>query len=75
MNIGMGVDHSVIDYYRYISKIIGYEGKMVFDNNKPEGIKQKLVCIKRQQEFGWMPETDIVKGLNITYEFFKKHYA
>ena len=75
MNIGMGVDHSVIDYYKYISKIIGYQGKMVYDNNKPEGIKQKLVCIKRQQEVGWMPETDIVKGLNITYEFFKKHYA
>ena len=75
MNVGMGVDHSIIDYYRYISNIIGYQGKMVYDINKPEGMKQKLVCIERQQELGWMPKTNIVKGLKITYKFFKKHYS
>jgi len=43
MNIGLGEDYSILEYYKIIAKAVGFEGEFTFDTTKPTGMKQKLV--------------------------------
>lgn len=70
MNLGVGCDHSVNDYYRIAAEVIGWNGCFVHDTSKPAGMKQKLVSIERQTAWGWSPATSLEDGIRATY----RHY-
>ncbi len=75
MNIGLGYDYSVNDYYAEAADVIGWSGEFVHDLTKPTGMKQKLVSVDRQTEFGWAPKTSLADGIARTYAYFKEHHA
>lgn len=70
MNVGLGFDYSVNEYYEAASKVIGYQGKFVHDLTKPVGMKQKLVCTTRATEWGWKASHTLQQGLEKTYQHF-----
>ena len=70
MNMGVGADHSINDYYETAARVIGWEGRFVHDLSKPTGMKQKLVAVERQAAFGWMPATSLESGIAQTYAHF-----
>ena len=41
MNVGIGTDFTIKEYYETISEIIGYKGEFVYDLSKPEGMNRK----------------------------------
>ena len=43
MNVGLGYDYDINNYYSSIAKVIGYEGKFINNLDKPIGMKRKLV--------------------------------
>ena len=73
-NIGQGFDHSVLDYYKEISRVVGYKGNFTFDKTKPEGMKRKLCSIEKQKKLGWSPKYTLSEGLKKTYEFYLENY-
>ena len=42
MNIGLGYDYSILEYYQAAAEVVGYEGTFVHNLTKPEGMAQKL---------------------------------
>lgn len=70
INIGLGHDHSINEYYAAAAQVIGWQGDFVHDTTKPVGMKQKLVDISRQRGWGWMPSTSLQSGINKTYQFY-----
>lgn len=72
MNVGLGLDYSVNEYYEEIARVIGYKGKFVHDVTKPTGMKQKLVDVRVQRELGWMPRTTLFQGIEKTYEYMQE---
>jgi GDP-L-fucose synthase len=70
MNVGLGYDYTITEYYQTIAEVIGFKGKFVHDLSKPVGMKQKLVDISRQKEFGWEAKTSLKKGIELTYKYF-----
>lgn len=72
MNIGLGTDYTINDYYRIIADTIGWEGQFIHDLNRPVGMKQKLLDVSRQQQWGWSPATTLEEGIKATYEFYLK---
>lgn len=70
MNIGLGYDYTINDYYQIAAKVIGWNGKFVHDTTKPVGMKQKLVDITRQSKWGWQPSTPLASGINKAYDFY-----
>jgi len=74
MNIGLGFDYSINDYYETIKNILGYKGNFVYDLSKPSGMKQKLLDITRQTEWGWKPQINLQDGIYKTYQFYLEHY-
>ena len=75
MNIGPGVDHTINDYYCLAAEIIGWEGHFIHDPDRPVGMRQKLLSIRRQQDWGWMPATPLDRGIAATYEHYLEHHA
>lgn len=70
MNIGLGYDYSINDYYRIAADVIGWNGKFIYDTTKPVGMKQKLVDITRQSKWGWKPSTSLTSGIHKAYNFY-----
>lgn len=74
INVGLGVDYSINDYYYAIADVVGYKGSFEHDLNRPEGMMQKLVCTKKQKSMGWEPNISLEEGLEKTYEFYLSKY-
>ena len=70
MNIGLGHDHSINDYYEIAAQVIGWQGQFMHDTTKPVGMKQKLVDITRQRNWGWMPATSLQSGIQNAYQYY-----
>ena len=73
MNVGLGHDHSINEYYKIASEVIGYRGRFVHDLSKPVGMKQKVVETEKLSRWGWQPRVSLQDGLASTYKFYCQH--
>ena len=73
MNVGLGYDYTVNEYYEAIADVIGFKGRFVHDLSKPEGMKQKLTEVSRQKIFGWAPKVGLREGIRRTVDFYRKN--
>jgi GDP-L-fucose synthase len=71
MNVGLGDDLSINEYYKNVAEVIGYNGGFIHDLDKPIGMARKLVDSTLLSSFGWKPKTSLEKGIEFTYEYFK----
>ena len=74
MNVGVGKDYSVLDYYNIIAKSFRWEGIFDFDMTKPVGQKQKLVSVKRLNDFGWKSKISMQNAINETIKYYLESY-
>ena len=72
MNIGLGHDYSINEYYEAVAKVVGWKGEFVHDLSKPVGMKQKLVSVDRQKNWGWSASTSLEEGISEAYEYYLK---
>ncbi len=70
INVGLGYDYSIDEYYAAVAQVVGYNGLFTHDLQKPEGMVQKLVDITKLKSFGWKAKTKLERGLTITYNYF-----
>ncbi len=70
INLGMGSDRTVLDYYETVAEVIGWRGRFTFDLTRPVGMQQKLVDTRRQEALGWSPSTSLKDGIAMTYEYY-----
>jgi GDP-L-fucose synthase len=70
LNVGLGYDHTVDEYYEAVAKIVGYAGSFSHDITKPEGMERKLVDISTLEAFGWKARTSLEEGIGMTYKYF-----
>ena len=75
MNIGLGTDYSVLDYYEAIAKAVGWTGLYTFNLDRPVGMKRKLVDVSHQLRLGFPPVSSLEQGLAETYNFFLESSA
>ncbi len=72
INVGLGFDYTIIEYYQAIADAVGFTGKFVHDLTKPIGMKQKLIDDSKLKQFGWAPQTSLQEGIKKTLDYFKK---
>lgn len=70
LNIGLGYDYTINEYYQLIAGVIGYSGTFDHDLTKPVGMQQKLIDTARLEKIGWRPKTDVKTGIEKTYEYY-----
>ncbi len=74
VNVGYGTDITIGDLAKTIGEIVGYRGKIVFDDTKPNGTPKKLMDSGRLFATGWRPKTHLEEGIKLAYaDFLAKH--
>lgn len=74
MNIGLGIDYSINEYYELVGNLVGYKGKFENDFTKPSGMLQKLMDSSKARSIGWKPKIDIRSGIERTIEWYKMNH-
>ena len=72
INVGTGQDVSIKELVKHLVSVIEYHGEINWDKTKPEGMKQRLLDVKKLINLGWQPKTLLNQGLRLTYDYFKK---
>ncbi|KQR76040.1 GDP-L-fucose synthase family protein [Rhizobium sp. Leaf341] len=67
INIGSGLELSIADLARLIAGIVGYDGRIVFDRDKPDGAPRKLLDSSRLAAMGWTPSVGLKSGIEDLY--------
>ncbi|MBZ9560015.1 MULTISPECIES: GDP-L-fucose synthase [Modicisalibacter] len=70
INIGSGIECTIRDLAETIARVVGFEGRLTFDADKPDGAPRKLLDISRLQATGWRPSVLLEDGLRMTYQWF-----
>jgi GDP-L-fucose synthase len=70
MNVGLGTDYTINEFYEMAARVVGWEGAFTHDLSKPAGMARKLVSTSRQEAFGWHPTTSLEQGMALTYKYF-----
>ena len=73
MNVGLGYDHTINEYYQAAAEVMGYTGSFVHDLSKPVGMARKLVSVERQKTWGWKAFSDMRTGIEKTYQYYLQH--
>ena len=73
INVGSGKDISIRNLANIIKKVTSFEGKIIFNNKKPEGVKRKLLDVTVLNELGWKQKIDLITGLTRAYKYYKKN--
>ena len=68
VNIGTGKDLSIKELAHLIKKIVQFEGEIVFNTEKPDGTKQKLLDVSLMHSLGWEAKIKLEPGILKTYE-------
>ena len=71
INLGVGYDISIKNLSDYIVKKLNYNGKIVWDKTKPDGMPRKLLSIKKIDKLGFVSKIDIKTGISKTIKEYK----
>ncbi|WP_205854907.1 GDP-L-fucose synthase family protein [Piscinibacter defluvii] len=67
LNIGCGSDLSIRELAQAVVATVGFEGALVFDASKPDGMPRKLLDSSRINALGWRPTVGLREGLARAY--------
>lgn len=74
VNLGSGHEISIKDLVEKIKNLVGYQGRVVWDQTKPDGQPRRLLDISRAKaEFGYEATTNFDQGLKETIEWYRKN--
>lgn len=68
VNVGTGADIAIADLAKLIQKIVGYEGKLVYNTDKPDGAPRKLMDVSLLNQLGWKASISLEEGIKKTYQ-------
>jgi GDP-L-fucose synthase len=69
-NIGTGKDLSIKELALRIQDIVGHEGKIQWDTDKPDGTPRKLMDVSKINDEGWSYSIELEEGIKKTYDWF-----
>ncbi|MDD2870851.1 MAG: GDP-L-fucose synthase [Candidatus Gracilibacteria bacterium] len=70
INIGTGKDITIKELAKTVQKIVGYNGKIHWDTNRPNGTPRKLQDVSKLNNLGWKYNVELEEGIKLSYEWF-----
>jgi len=70
INIGCGKDITIRALSENVKDVVGFEGDIVWDTDKPDGTPRKLLDVSRMHGLGWQPQINLAEGLSKVYAGF-----
>jgi len=73
INAGTGEDLTIKALAETIQKIVNHNGKIEWDETKPDGTPRKLMDVERLTSMGWKAKIELAEGIENTYSWFLKN--
>ena len=70
VNAGSGKELSIKELTEKVARIVGYEGKIMWDTTRPNGTPRKLLDVSKAKAMGWEAKVDLDEGIRLAYEDF-----
>jgi GDP-L-fucose synthase len=70
INIGCGEDQTIKSLALLVKEIVGFDGGIFWNNNKPNGMMRKQLDVTKLFSFGWRPKINLRQGITKEYEWF-----
>jgi len=72
INIGTGIDVSIKDLAYMIKDLIGFNGELYFNTDKPDGTMKKLTDPSKLHALGWKHRIELKEGIEKMYQWYKE---
>ena len=72
INVGTGQDVSIAELATLMREVTGFQGEIVYDRTKPDGMMRKVLDVSRIKKLGWAPKVSLREGLEKTYDWALK---
>jgi GDP-L-fucose synthase len=70
VNVGSGEELTIAQFAKLVAEIVGYQGQLVFDTSRPDGVPRKLLDSGKLAAMGWRARTPLRAGLAHAYSAF-----
>ena len=70
VNAGTGMEVSIKELTALVAKVVGYQGKILWDTAKPNGTPRKLLDVSKAKALGWTYKTELEDGIRFAYADF-----
>lgn len=74
LNIGTGIEVAIAELAEQIKRTVKFDGELVYDTSKPDGMPRRLLDVSRVHSLGWKHKTSLEQGLLLTYKWFNENY-
>jgi GDP-L-fucose synthase len=72
VNIGTGEDVTIKELAETVKAIVGYEGEIQWDTDKPDGTPRKLLDVSKLHSLGFKHTISLEEGIQKTYDWYLK---
>jgi GDP-L-fucose synthase len=74
LNVGTGSDVTIRELAETVMRVVGFDGRIVFDSSKPDGTPRKLLDVSRLTALGWRARTSLEQGIQLAYDAAPFHH-
>ena len=74
VNIGTGEEVSIRQLAETVKDVVGFEGKLIFNTDMPDGTPRKLTTVDKLHGLGFMHKVSLNDGIRMAYEWFLENY-
>jgi GDP-L-fucose synthase len=75
LGIARGEEITIADFSRLVAEVVGYQGRIIFDTSRPDGMPRTRLDISKLTALGWRPKTALWDGLRQAYADFLARHA
>ena len=67
INVGVGFDYTIKELAEMVKTVVGFNGEIVFNSDKPDGTPRKLMYASKLLSMGWKHKIELKEGLELSY--------
>jgi GDP-L-fucose synthase len=71
VNVGCGEDLSIKSLAEMIQSIVGFQGELIWNTEKPDGTPRKLMDVSKIKGLGWSPKINLAHGIAAVYQEYQ----
>lgn len=75
INIGTGVEHSILDIVNLICDVIDYDGEVVWDTSKPNGASRRVLDVSKLNSLGWKSQVSLKEGISKVVNYLNQNHV
>jgi GDP-L-fucose synthase len=75
INIGTGVDVTIRELAETVKEVVGYQGRIEFNSDYPDGTPRKLLDVSVLRALGWRSRITLDEGIRATYAWYCRETA